>query len=205
VGAKLVGRYKSGCPHEKTPDEGAATDPQTVDPSIEDPSLLQDDKINDFEYAGDADGGVVPRAAHIRKTYPRDEETEAGGEADTQTHRLLRRGIAYGEPYDAGAPNGSPHAGNAQFPHDRGLLFLCYQSSLEEQFELVQSKWANAPSFPNAGDGEDPIIAQASEPRTFNAPGLEQAPRTIPQFVTTTGGEYFFAPSISALAMLANL
>ncbi len=205
LGAKLVGRYKSGCPLEKTADEPATTDPQTVDPSLEDPTLLDDDKINDFEYGADPDGGVVPRAAHIRKAYPRDEETDAGGEADTQTHRLLRRGIAYGEPYDPGAPTGSKHAGDAQFPHDRGLLFFCYQSSIENQFELVQSKWANAKDFPNAGDGEDPIIAQASEQRTFEAPGFGQQSLSIPQFVTTTGGEYFFAPSISALTMLAGL
>ncbi len=135
AGAKLVGRYKSGCPLERTKDEDANLDPQIADPSVADPSLLSDAKINNFEYGADAGGAIVPRAAHIRKSYPRDEATPGGGEADTQTHRLLRRGIPYGEPYDSGAQTGSPQSGDAAFPDDRGLLFLCYQRSIEEQFE----------------------------------------------------------------------
>ena len=167
-------------------------------------SLLDDDKINNFEYGADEEGDVVPRAAHIRKVYPRDEATPGGGEADTQTHRLLRRGIAYGEPYDPGAQIDSRHAGNATFPHDRGLLFLCYQASLEDQFEFVQSRWVNSPVFPQPGDGQDPVIAQEAEQRSFNAPTLKTPELTLPQFVTTTGGEYFFSPSISALVSLAS-
>lgn len=205
VGAKLVGRYKSGCPLERTADEPAALDPQVADPSIDDPSLLEDSKINSFEYDGDPDGAIVPRAAHIRKVYPRNEQTPGGGEADTQTHRLLRRGIAFGAPYDAGAPSGSSQAGNATFPQDRGLLFLCYQRSLEDQFEFVQRLWVNSPNFPQPGDGQDPIIAQAADPRAFRAPGLGQTELSLPQFVTTTGGEYFFSPSISALEKLSTM
>jgi Dyp-type peroxidase family len=132
MGAKLVGRYKSGCPLERTSEEPAGLDPQIADPSIADPSLLSEAKINNFEYGDDAAGSFVPRSSHIRKVYPRDEATPGGGEADTQTHRLLRRGIAYGEPFDPGAPGGSLQAGDVQFPNDRGLLFLCYQSSLED-------------------------------------------------------------------------
>lgn len=204
VGAKLVGRYKSGCPLEHAKDEAADLDPQLTDPSVADPSLLTDAKINNFEFGDDPDGALVPRAAHIRKSYPRDEATPGGGEADTQTHRLLRRGIPYGEPYDSGAQTGSPQAANAAFPDDRGLLFLCYQSSLEEQFEVVQQTWVNSVNFPQAGDGEDPILAQAVEPRAFKAPGLGKPDLSIPQFVATTGGEYFFAPSLSALVKLAS-
>ena len=51
----------------------------------------------------DAAGKLVPRAAHIRKAYPRNEKTPTGGEADTQTHRILRRGIPYGESFREGA------------------------------------------------------------------------------------------------------
>jgi Dyp-type peroxidase family len=205
MGAKLVGRYKSGCPLEHTADESADVDPQTADPSIADPSLLSEAKINNFEYGDDADGALVPRASHIRKVYPRDEATPGGGEAETQTHRLLRRGIAYGEPFDPGAPSGSPQAGDVQFPHDRGLLFLCYQSSLEDQFEFVQQRWVNDPNFPQPEDGQDPIIAQLNEPRSVRVPGLGQSQLSIPQFVRTTGGEYFFSPSISALQRLGGL
>jgi Dyp-type peroxidase family len=203
IGAKLVGRYKSGCPLERTADEPQDVDPQAGDPSLGDPTLLIDAKINNFEYHDDADGGIVPRAAHIRKAYPRDEATPGGGEADTQTHRLLRRGVAYGAPYDGGAPAGSPQAGDAAFPDDRGLLFLCYQTSIENQFEFVQNLWVDNPNFPVPSDGEDPIIAQRQPDRKFAAPGLNQPQlNDIPQFVTTTAGEYFFAPSIAALEKL---
>jgi Dyp-type peroxidase family len=204
LGAKLVGRYKSGCPLEHTKDEDPGLDTQIADPSIADPTLLDDAKINNFEYAADLDGNIVPRSSHIRKVYPRDEPTPGGGEADTQTHRVLRRGVAYGAPYDSGAPSGSPQAGDAKFPHDRGLLFLCYQHSLEAQFEFLQKFWINNPDFPDQGDGQDPVIAQQAEPRSFRTPQLVHTPLSIPQFVTTTGGEYFFAPSISALEHLAS-
>lgn len=204
LGAKLVGRYKSGCPLQHTKDEDAGLDTQIADPSLADPTLLDDEKINNFEYAGDPDGNIVPRGSHIRKVYPRDESTPGGGEADTQTHRIIRRGIAYGAPYDPGAPTGSPQAGDAKFPHDRGLLFLCYQHSLESQFEFLQKFWVNNPNFPETGDGHDPVIAQEAEPRSFKTPELRQTPLTIPQFVMTTGGEYFFSPSISALEHLAG-
>jgi deferrochelatase/peroxidase EfeB len=99
VGAKLVRRYKSGCPLEHTPDESADIDPQTLDPSIADPTLLSDAKINNFEYDGDTDGALVPRAAHIRKVYPRNEPTPGGrrgGHADsspTATRHRLRRAL----------------------------------------------------------------------------------------------------------------
>jgi Dyp-type peroxidase family len=203
LGAKLVGRYKSGCPLEHTKDEDPGLDTQTVDPSLKDPSLLEDAKVNNFAYAGDPDGDIVPRSAHIRKFYPRDEPTPGGGEADTQTHRILRRGIAYGASYDPGAPTDSPQAGDVKYPHDRGLLFLCYQHSLEEQFEFLQKFWINSPNFPVQGDGQDPVIAQEAEPRSFAVPQVQGTPLSVPQFVTTTGAEYFFAPSITALEDLA--
>jgi Dyp-type peroxidase family len=200
IGAKLVGRYKSGCPLEIPTDKPPNFDTQTADPSNADPTLLGDNEINNFEYDRDPNGEIVPRAAHIRKVYPRNEPTPGGGEADAQTHRLLRRGIAYGDPYDPGAPAGTSHAGDA----DRGLLFLCYQRSLEDQFEFVQKLWVNNPNFPQPTDGQDPIIAQEATNKEFNVPGLPQPQLHLAPFVTTTGGEYFFQPSISALQRLSE-
>jgi Dyp-type peroxidase family len=213
MGAKLVGRYESGAPLERTKDEPANFDPTLKDPSIADPSLLDDSHINNFEYAADADGKFVPRSAHIRKVYPRDELVPGGGfdpaqsEPDTQTHRLLRRGIPYGESFQENAPAGSPAAADA----DRGLLFLAYQHSISEQFEFVQGVWVNNPNFPGrpdgsgGDDGQDPIIAQKSPLREFDMPGARQQHITMmQQWVTTTGGDYFLQPSISALRHLAK-
>jgi Dyp-type peroxidase family len=192
LGAKLVGRYRSGAPL-------AVTGARDSDPGTTDPDLLADTAINDFEFADDdPDGSVVPLAAHIRKAYPRDEDTPGGGEEDTQTHRLLRRGI----PYGASLPRGdeSSSAGD----EDRGLLFLCYQTSIERQFEFVQARFVNDPDFPEPGAGQDPIITQDPATGSFTLPGGRQEHVALLQrFVTTTGGEYFFQPSRSALAALS--
>ena len=195
MGAKLEGRYKSGAPLE-------ATGMQNTDPSIADPSLVSDLKVNDFEFGDDPDGDVVPLASHIRKSYPRDEETREGGESDTQTHRLLRRGIPFGASLPKGVSASDPTA-TAAFPDDRGLLFLCYQTSIERQFEFVQQKWVNDPNFPRQGAGHDPIISQVDGTRQITLPGGRPDHVALMQrFVTTTGGDYFFQPSLSALKAL---
>lgn len=204
LGAKMLGRYASGCPLEHLAAESAALDPQVADPSLDNQALLEEPNVNGFTYADDAEGAVVPRAAHIRKVNPRNEPSPGGIASSTNEHRIIRRGIPFGAPYDPGAAPGSPLAAQVDFPEDRGLLFVCYQASIEEQFEFLESRWVNNPNFPNPGDGQDPIIAQLAEPRSFRLPGLGQPELSIRQFVTTTGGEYFFSPSISALEQLAG-
>jgi len=197
MGAKLMGRYKSGAALEST---GA----RSTDPGIEDPTLLDDERVNDFEFGDDPDGAVVPLAAHVRKTYPRDEPTREGGESDTQTHRVMRRGIPFGTSLPAGTPSTDPAARPA-YPADRGLLFLCYQSSIRRQFEFVQSRWVNDPNFPRNDSGQDPVIAQNATPGSFTLPGGQPNHIALMQrFVTTTGGDYFFQPSLAALKRLAG-
>jgi len=203
MGAKLVGRYRSGSPLERTKDEPADYDPAQHDPIADFTDLHTDAMINNFEYGEDKEGNIVPRAAHIRKAYPRDQVPP--GETATQTHRLLRRGIPFGESFSEEADSGSPQAGDAQYPVDRGLLFLCYQRSIADQFEFVQRFWVNNPNFPQAGDGHDPIIAQADATRTFFLPGGAPDHLTLMQrWVITTGGDYFFAPSLDALGVLSG-
>lgn len=200
LGAKLVGRYPSGAPLERIADAAKSFDPSKVDPSRKDPTILDARKISDFEFAGDdADGKLVPRAAHIRKAYPRNEKTPTGGEADTQTHRIVRRGIPYGESFREGSPPGSAAGADA----DRGLLFLGYQASLERQFEFVVSQWFNEPDHPQRGDGHDPILSQAAT-KTFKLPGGRPDHLTMQPFIFTTGGAYLFQPSITALRRLAR-
>ncbi len=198
AGAKIVGRYKSGAPL-------ALTGEQDTDPGLTDPSICSDEHINDFEFVADGDlsGDVVPLAAHIRKTYPRDHPTDDGGEADTQRHRLLRRGIPFGTSLAADAAADSA-AALAEFPDDRGLLFLCYQTSIARQFEHVQQQWVNDPTFPEPNAGQDAVIATAPKSGEFSLPGGRTGHVALMQrFVTTTGGAYFLQPSLSALATLS--
>jgi Dyp-type peroxidase family len=197
TGAKLVGRYKSGAPIEQRKYQSAPYTPPSTDPGDPNhgnPALGNSPTLNNnFEFAGDPDGAICPLSAHIRKAYPRDEDTgQPHPESNTQKRRLLRRGIPYGAPFDPHNP------GSAK--EDRGRLFLCYQNDIEEHFEFVQKYLVNNANFPPgaASPGEDPIIAQSAEgPMRIADP--KGPPVDIKHFVTTTGGEYFFSPSISAL------
>ena len=203
VGAKLVGRYASGCPLEQRAFQPGPFTPSPTDPG--DPkkggnaALADSDSLNNnFEFGDDPDGAVCPLGAHIRKAYPRDERTppirQEDSESATQTHRLLRRGIPFGTSF------GAPTGGGANDP--RGLLFLAYQSDIESQFEFVQRRWVNNATFPafprGLQPGEDPIIAQSHD-GPFQIDPKNPKPISVQHFVTTNGGEYFFAPSLEAL------
>ena len=200
LGAKLVGRWKSGAAMEPVPALPAGVDPSLEDPSLHGhPQVLEDAQINDFAYGGDPGGDKVPRAAHVRKTNPRDQAPP--GQAGSDRRRILRRGIPYGPEVERGSeqPYGGGPVPDAQ---DRGLLFLCYQASISRGFAFIQRVWVNNDNFPQGGDGHDPIISQEHEPRQFHLPG-QASPTDMRQWVFTTGGDYFFSPSIPALKQLA--
>jgi Dyp-type peroxidase family len=194
LGAKLVGRWPSGAPLDLSPDH-------------EDAALGQDRaRSNEFNYSGDPNGFHAPRFSHVRKVNPRNEQPIPGID-DAQARRILRRGIPYGRQLSA--------AGEKTV-HDRGLLFLCAQSNIAEQFQFIQRAWANDPNFPQSAqqpvggyqptpgspaDGPDPIIGEHHGSGVDN---LKRDDRDAPvnlakQFVTVTGGEYFLCPSISAI------
>lgn len=199
LGAQLVGRWKSGAPLELAPTHD---DHRFADGTAD---------ANNFEFGDDREGVRCPWAAHIRKAYPRDdvrgntspdEDAVDQAEAFTQTRRMLRRGITFGpELTEAEALSG-------QTAHARGLLFKCYVTSIEDQFEFVQQSWCNNVDFSQPGSGIDPIIGQtppaAARPFLGAAPFTE-SPANKPSiaslglFVEMQGGAYFFAPSIPAI------
>jgi Dyp-type peroxidase family len=198
LGAKLVGRWRSGAPLERTRNAPTSLDPSASDPSITHPSILSDHHINDFDYApDDEDGHLVPRAAHIRKVNPRSETPP--GKDESNRHRILRRGIPYGPEFVSGEP---PYGPNVSADQDRGLVFVCYQSSLARGFEFIQQSWANQEDFPRPADGRDSIISQDIDPRDFNLTP-QNVHLAIGRWVTTTGGEYFFSPSLDAIKLLS--
>ena len=195
LGARLVGRWKSGAPLELSPlrdDWALGNDPR---------------RNNDFDYGDDPFQRRCPYAAHIRKVYPRDDAP--GGEAEAQTHRIRRAGITFG-------PEVKP--GETTTRHSRGLMFVCYQTSIARQFEFIQWHHANEPDFVNGNvrpmsgapvtPGFDPIIGQAAgsgsremdEPFPNYPAGNRRTTLEIPnQFVVLTAAAYFFVPSITAL------
>lgn len=192
-GATVVGRFENGTPATLF---GAEQQPIPQGPI---------GVMNNFNYGADADGLKCPFAGHIRKTNPR-------GDAPGSKGRLMaRRGIPYGVRTDE--INGDDI--NDKPLGDVGLLFMAYQSSLEDQFEFTQSSWANNVDFARplvlAGTqtGIDPVIGQFAGPTAQRWPvkyGLTETDGRddddFSGFVKMRGGEYFFAPSISFFTSL---
>ncbi len=181
--AKCVGRWPSGAPilRAANADDLALGDDdcannhfefqdgsQPIHHGINQSDLDCHDETNASQ--GDSTGQKCPFAGHIRKVYPRDDVHTPGtippgyaassgatlplGEVDTQTHRLLRRGIPFGSPYPLSED--APEADSG----DRGLMFLSYQTSIVRQFEFVTRSWVNDPDFKDGAAGHDPIIGQ---------------------------------------------
>lgn len=202
LGAQMVGRWKSGAALINTP-------------KADDASIAEGTpNVNDFEFGDDREGLRCPWAAHVRKVYPRDdvrhnltptEEDADAAESFTQTHRMMRRGIAFGPELT----EQEARSGCSDSQYARGLLFKCYVTSIEDQFEFVQQHWVNAEGFSQQFSGVDPIIGQSSNgtaPFLGAAPFSENAGHkpqlAMGHFVNMEGGEYFFAPALGAIAAL---
>lgn len=162
---------------------------------------------NNFNYKDDLQGLKCPFQAHARKVNPRG-DTEWLAPPDNslekeKMNRIVRRAINYGH-----LPSEKPEK-------DAGLLFMCFQADLEEQFNLMQKKWAKDPNFVKAKTGTDVVIGvekrdeQGKEVKeTYKWPTKwnesEQTEVDFTHWVTMKGGEYFFAPSMSFLKSFAS-
>ena len=137
-----------------------------------------------------------------RRTYPqmnpRDQGTDVGPASVTLTRIPLRRGLPFGKPYDL-----SIKSGRDTQRGDRGLMFISYQTSIVDQFEFILSNWANHSDKPNnSPEGHDPILGRpiGGGQAIFEfSDGTPVRCLLDPRWVISTGGGYFFAPSISAL------
>jgi deferrochelatase/peroxidase EfeB len=152
-------------------------------------------------------GGRCPVWAHIRKVNPRDMQTNHGGADETRGFQMLRRGIPFGPPYDFGNP------ANPVNKTERGLLFLAYQASLSNQFDILNNDWMNKDKNP-AAFGFDLLVGQTRLPTGEHGPknadffsaATQKTSRfsALNQWVTPTGGAYLFAPSVAWTRKLAT-
>ncbi|HZG00194.1 MAG TPA: Dyp-type peroxidase [Chitinophagales bacterium] len=186
AGAMIVGRFEDGTPLTMNNKDG----------------VIGSGSENNFNYDNDTAGAKCPFHAHIRKANPRGTGLHEPLEEE-KSHMIVRRGITYG------LRNVNTHISPsiAQSPEDGvGLLFMCFQANIANQFEFIQANWVNNPNFPSSGDGSDPILGQGltSTGRfaaAYNDPATLQT-HSFNSFVTMKGGEYFFAPSLKFLKSL---
>ena len=144
---------------------------------------------DDFNYANDQQGARCPFQSHIRKTNPRGDTARNFNISfeDERRHRIARRAISY------------------EMNGEVGLLFLCFQSNIGEQFEFMQATWANGAGFVKPGVGLDSLIGQGGTLggqlwfKKWGVADSDPLQFDFSNFVTLKGGEYLFAPSISFL------
>jgi hypothetical protein len=123
--------------------------------------------------------------------------------------RIIRRGIPYGAPFDPTSPAGGPD-------EERGLVFICYQADLVDQFEFMQRNWVNTPNFPpgrTPKPGPDPMIGGALSKIgdgdvSFETDSGSTRPTIttlhFQPFVHTEGSLYAFTPSLTTLRKLGE-
>ncbi|HRO59501.1 MAG TPA: cytochrome P450 [Burkholderiaceae bacterium] len=190
--AKLMGRWRNGSP--------LVLNPLTPDPGMVEPDAF--DYVTPAGQVDDRDGRRCPIGSHIRRLNPRS-GTVVGL---PMSRRIVRRGMPYGPPHEAGTSAGTP--GARRTPTERGLagLFLC--GDLESQFEFVQGVWANGDlSAPGLRQTQDPIVGarECDTPFRFR-PREAEAEITImvPPLTRTRGSAYLFMPGIAGLRWLAG-
>ncbi|KAJ7912149.1 peroxidase TAP [Mycena leptocephala] len=130
----------------------------------------------------------------------------------TDNPHIVRTGIPYGPEVT------SSEASSNTTQIERGLAFVAYQSNIKNGFQFLQKTWANNQGFRQPGVGFDPIIGvngSAQRPvngldptdpaRNFTlSTGEPISPKCscqdLAQYHVSRGGEYFFSPSLSAIA-----
>ncbi|MGY4346063.1 Dyp-type peroxidase family [Bradyrhizobium sp. GM7.3] len=207
LAARLVGRWPSGAPVLRTSDKDdpdlGADSMSNNDFRFDNNSRARADATPAFPAAkADPVGFMCPAGAHIRKVNTRDGASDMGGANASQTRRLLRVGVAFGE----SLADRYGESGPDPLEGDRGLLFLSIQSSIEDQFEFLQARWINNGSRPRGPGGHDMIVGQnAAAPdgirrcHLFGAQLQSAEVKAQKAFVAPSGGGYFFLPSLTAL------
>jgi Dyp-type peroxidase family len=183
LAAKIVGRWRDGTP--------LALSPERPDPAI----VADEERYNAFGYGADPDGLACPLGAHVRRANPRDSMPFEGKLVNR--HRLIRRGIPYGEPLPAGFEDDG---------RDRGVIFMCLQASIARQFEFVQSEWLNRGNVFGLGEDQDVLLGPQDCRGTAKMTVPGDTPHLLgplPRLVTVKGGEYFFVPGTNGLQFIA--
>jgi Dyp-type peroxidase family len=205
VASKMLGRWLNGAPLTKCP-------------------VAPDDKYigyDNFGYAQqDYDGFKCPVGAHIRRANPRDNflrNSTGNANKDAEKSmmfmkrfRIIRRGRPFGKPL---APSMSPPDMLQSTIEDtnRGMYFICFNSNIARQFELIAQTWINNPKFAGLYEDPDPITGYpgilpdpSSATFTEQAYPVRKKVSGLPRFIWAKGGAYFFMPGIKGLKFLGS-
>lgn len=183
--AKMMGRTFAGAPLAKP-----GADPQ-----------------NAFDYQDDPRGERCPLQAHVRRANPR--EAAPASPPGARTPRIVRRSMSYGRPYNHGRADDPANA------EPRGLLFMAYNASLGEQFEVVQ-RWIVAGNSTGGYSGHSCPVLGVPEPghtRSFRflnngsvvrmaLDGTNHPFDDAETFTALEWGCYLFVPSFTVLERL---
>lgn len=151
---------------------------------------------NDFTFAADPTGEVCPLHAHIRRANPR---IDLG--RGRKAPRILRRSFAYGPPVTRAGASEQPDA-------ERGLLFMAFNASLAQQYEVIQ-RWLNGGNITGIASAQNDLLtgspAPGEQPHWVHVDGRWSAlAEPDKPFVTLQWGLYAFAPSRDGLRWLAD-
>lgn len=201
LGARVVGRWEDGTPATLSPegeDPGVSGDPMAINHfaygGIGTVRVTEGETVRSVPgHASDEQGLRCPHFAHVRKVNPRNLPTDQGDKDKTLTLQMLRRGIPYGPPCSPGRED-----------DDRGLLFLAYQTSFDEQFRVLNNLWMNNPSAPERlAEGHDLLVGQDKPGNARfgsfrDEDGNEwQRISSLSRWVVPTGGAFLFSPSLT--------
>ncbi len=192
AGAMVVGRHENGTPLMLQQNAVAA--------------MPKDHIPNDYTFDTPNNDGDArcPFHAHTRKNNPR---SDAAGVEENKTHRIIRRGIPF-EDVPRPRVEGGLLDEDVEPTGKVGLLFMCFQANIFNQFEFIQRVWANNEDFPEAQTGIGPIVGSTPHPIPQSWP-VDYNSTTKKQFLFNDvtkmkGGAYFFAPSLSFLKGLST-
>ena len=142
---------------------------------------------NDFDYRNDTHGAQCPFQAHIRRANPREPLPLQ------LPPRIARRGMSWVE------------------PSERGLMFMAYNASIAEQFEVIQRWMTGANSSGISSDQSDAFLGvpEPGRRRTFrfvddSSGEVMRVDLGNEPLVTLEWGLYAFTPSLAAVKAIAS-
>jgi deferrochelatase/peroxidase EfeB len=193
--AKMMGRWPSG-----HPDAGKSLVPPAAGAK----------GINDFDYRDDPQAVACPFHAHVRRAHPRTTPRPAFDSPGARRPRLFRRGMPYGPRHQPTTSDAA--AAEASLAAERGLMFMAYNASIGEQFEVVQRWLAGGNASDSYSGQSDPFfgVAESGRERYFRfehdgrvvrmaLDGSDDSTAPPQPLVRLEWGMYFFAPSLTAL------